>query len=111
MHVPSPKSSNACLVLERIGISLRIHRMRAMQAERHGQQGAANCAVCSVDPAGGRYRLSVYFGDEFSDRFLILSAHIRELDALPSLFCPDHCRLPPGTNRKRATGTTVAPYP
>src|ERR1700687_4575550 len=91
MHVPSPESSNVSLLSERIEKRLRIHGRRATQAERHGQPPVANSAVCSYGFLEDRSRSSVYFGDVFSDRLLVLSAHVRELYALPSLLCPDHC--------------------
>ena len=36
-------------------------------------------------------RLFFYFGDEFTDRLFILCTHVRELDPLSVLFCPDDC--------------------
>src|SRR6266478_6292723 len=91
MHVPSPKSSNAFLANRSIEVPLPDYRMRPSRVGRHWRQAVANSVVCSSRSCGKSCRSSVYFGDEFSDRLLILSAHIRELDALSSLFCPDHC--------------------
>jgi len=86
--------------------------LEGRQTGRHGRQAVTTNGTLQLWILwGSRSRSCLDFGDEFSDRLLILSAHVRELDTCRVLLSRPLCRLPPVTPRKRATGMPVALHP